>query len=164
MEKYRPTLTIANQYLAELGEATVAAVIGNVGSLLVLQVGIQYAEILGAQFGGDLLPRDLLALPPLPRLRPIADRRYAEPPVLMATIPPPRPADPNRAAVMRRTSRHRYAKPATSVEEELPAAFAQRQSPFRLYALSFLQRMEASIGVTDVRFSDASRSVGGFKT
>lgn len=63
MEKYRLTLTVANQYLAKLDEATMAAVFGNVGSLLAFQVGAQDADVLAQQLGGDLLPRDLLTLP-----------------------------------------------------------------------------------------------------
>lgn len=63
MEKYRLTLTIANQYLAQMDEATMPAVFGNVGSLLAFQVGTQDAEILARQMGGDLLLRDLLTLP-----------------------------------------------------------------------------------------------------
>ncbi len=55
MKKYRLTLTVANQYLAKLDEATLAAVFGNVGSLLAFQVGAQDAEVLAEQLGGDLL-------------------------------------------------------------------------------------------------------------
>ena len=51
--KYRLSLTLANQYLAQMDEATLAAVFGNVGSLLVFQVGASDAETLAEQLGGE---------------------------------------------------------------------------------------------------------------
>ena len=59
MEKHRLTLTVANQYLAQMDEATMAAVFGNIGSQLAFQVGAQDAEVLAQQLGGDLLPREV---------------------------------------------------------------------------------------------------------
>ncbi len=44
-------------------------------------------------------------------------------PFSLETIPPPPPADPARAVIIRRTSRHRYARPANRVEQQLSAAF-----------------------------------------
>src|SRR6202022_4147388 len=61
--KYRLSLTVANQYLAQMDESTLAAVFGNIGTLVSFQVGAQDAEILAQQFGGDLIPGDLLTLP-----------------------------------------------------------------------------------------------------
>ena len=55
--KYRLSLTLANQYLAQMEEATLEAVFGNVGSLLVFQVGARDAEALAEQLGGDATPR-----------------------------------------------------------------------------------------------------------
>ena len=46
-----------------MDEATAAAVFGNVGSLLVFQVGASDAEALADQLGGGVTPQDLLALP-----------------------------------------------------------------------------------------------------
>ena len=51
--KYRLSLTLANQYLAQMDEATLDAVFGNVGSLLVFQVGARDAEVITAQLGGE---------------------------------------------------------------------------------------------------------------
>lgn len=61
--KYRLGLTVANQYLAQLDEATLHAVFGNVGTLVSFQVGAKDAELLAEQFGGDLTSADLLRLP-----------------------------------------------------------------------------------------------------
>ncbi len=75
--KYRLSLTLANQYLAQMEEATLEAVFGNVGSLLVFQVGARDAEALAEQLGGDATPQDLMALPRYRALCPAAGRRDA---------------------------------------------------------------------------------------
>ena len=117
--KYRLSLTIANQYLAQMDEATAAAVFGNVGSLLVFQVGAQDAEVLAEQLGGDATPRDLMALPRFAAyLRLLIDGMPSRP-FSVETLPPPAVCDGGtRAATIRRTSRRRYGRPVTSVDAE----------------------------------------------
>jgi type IV secretory pathway TraG/TraD family ATPase VirD4 len=61
--KYHLNLTIANQYLAQVEEETMSVVWGNVGSMIAFQVGVEDAEPLAAQLGGNLTPKDLLGLP-----------------------------------------------------------------------------------------------------
>ncbi|MGE3809395.1 MAG: type IV secretory system conjugative DNA transfer family protein, partial [Gemmataceae bacterium] len=61
--KYGLSLTLANQFLEQLDEATLAAVFGNVGTLVCFQVGVSDAETLAQQLTGDLLPSDLIQLP-----------------------------------------------------------------------------------------------------
>ena len=97
---------------------------GNVGSLLAFQGGAQDAEVLAQQLGGGLLPRDLLTLPRYRAYARLLVDGMPSRPFSLETIPPPLPADPARAAIIRRTSRHRYARPAARVEQELSAAFA----------------------------------------
>jgi hypothetical protein len=124
--KYRLHLIIANQYLAQMEEQTAGAVFGNVGSLLCFQVGARDAEILAEQLGGDVTPQDLIALPRFTAyLRLLLDgmpsRAFS-----METLPPRRrrPADRNRPAIIRRTSRRRYARPAREVVVEIEHVFA----------------------------------------
>lgn len=61
--KYRLSLTLANQYLAQLEDAILDAVFGNVGSLLCFQIGARDAETLSEQFGEEVTPQDLMNLP-----------------------------------------------------------------------------------------------------
>lgn len=121
--KYRLSLTLANQYLAQLDEATLHAVFGNVGTMIAFQVGARDAEILAEQFGGDLTPQDLLRLPRFQAYVRLLIEGMPSLPFTMATLPPPtvkrHAADP---AVLRRTSRHRYARPVGQVESHLQAA------------------------------------------
>ena len=123
--KYRLCLTIANQYLAQMDEATAAAVFGNVGSLLVFQVGASDAEALADQLGGGVTPQDLLALPRFTAYARLLIDGMPSRPFSMETIGPPgMKGVVARSAVIRRTSRHRYARPASQVEGEIRAALA----------------------------------------
>ena len=123
--KYRLSLVLANQYLAQMDEATADALFGNVGSLLAFQVGARDAEVLAEQFGGDVTPQDLMALPRYRAyLRLLIDGMPSRP-FSIETIPPQAyDAKLARSGVIRRTSRHRYARPATLVEDEIRASYA----------------------------------------
>lgn len=123
--KYRLNLTVANQYLAQMDEATQAAVFGNIGSLVCFQLGAQDAEIMAEQLGGDLTPQDLLRLPAyLAYIRLLIDG-YPSKPFSLQTLPPrQRKNDPRRPDIIRRVSRNRYAQPAPAVEQEIRSVFA----------------------------------------
>jgi hypothetical protein len=123
--KYRLSLTLANQYLAQMEEATLEAVFGNVGSLLVFQVGARDAEALAEQLGGDATPQDLMALPRYRAYARLLVDGMPSRPFSMETIPPPAYDERRgRAAIVRRTSRHRYARPVSEVHAEIDKAFA----------------------------------------
>jgi len=123
--KYRLCLVLANQYLAQIDEATAAAVFGNVGSLLAFQVGAHDAEVLAEQLGGDITPQDLLSLPRYRAyLRLLIDGMPSRP-FSMATMPAPRvDRAVARADTIRRTSRQRYARSVAQVDLEIQEAFA----------------------------------------
>lgn len=62
--KYKLSLTMANQYIAQMPETVQGAVFGNVGSLVSFQVGHQDGVVLADMFGGEdvILPQDLTNL------------------------------------------------------------------------------------------------------
>lgn len=123
--KYRLALTVANQYLAQLDEPAFHALFGNVGTIVAFQVGARDAELLSMQFGGDLTPQDLLRLPRYQAYVRLLIAGMPSFPFSMQTLPPGSPrlscADP---PVVRRTSRHRYTRPAGQVERAIAAALA----------------------------------------
>ena len=124
--KYRLSLTLANQYLAQMEEATMEAVFGNVGSLLVFQVGARDAEALAEQLGGDATPQDLMALPRYRAYARLLVDGMPSRPFSVETLPPPAYDERRRrAAIVRRTSRHRYTRPAHQVETEIQQTFAE---------------------------------------
>lgn len=123
--KYRLSLTVANQYLAQLDEQTLHALFGNIGTLVSFQAGPKDAELLAEQFGGDVTPQDVLGLPKHRALVRLSVDGMPSQPFSLSTLPPPAtPPDPRRAEIIRRTSRQRYARPATDVEREIEAALA----------------------------------------
>ncbi len=106
--KYRLNLTIANQYLEQVPEATLAAVFGNVGSLLCFQVGARDAETLAEQLGADVEPQQLTNLPRHVAYARLLIDGLPSRPFSLRTLPPSPVRDGARSDVIRRTSRHRY--------------------------------------------------------
>lgn len=62
--KYKLSLTMANQYIAQMADTVQGAVFGNVGSIISFQVGQPDAVVLSQMFGGEeyILPNDLTNL------------------------------------------------------------------------------------------------------
>jgi energy-coupling factor transporter ATP-binding protein EcfA2 len=52
------SVTLANQYLAQLPDGTRAAILGNVGTLICFRVGPEDAALLSRQFGNDFMPSE----------------------------------------------------------------------------------------------------------
>ena len=123
--KYRLNLTIANQYLAQMDEATLEAVFGNVGSLQVFQLGASDAERVADQLGGDVTARDLMSLPKYTAYVRLLIDGMPSRPFSAETLAPSLPdARRSRAEIIRRTSRHRYTRPAAQVEAEIHKTFS----------------------------------------
>jgi hypothetical protein len=122
--KYRLNLTLANQYLAQVEEQTLAAVFGNVGTLIAFQVGAQDAEVLTEQLGGDLTPRDMLILPHYHAYIRLLVNGMPTAPFTLRTVPAAKNASgPDRSAIIRAQSRWRYARPVADVERDIRQAF-----------------------------------------
>jgi len=124
--KYRLSLTLANQYLDQMDVETLHAVFGNVGSLLAFQVGARDADVLTEQFGEQhLTPHDLMNLPRFTAVVRLLINGMPSRPFTMETLPPAVfRSDTHRPAIIRRVSRHRYARPAETVENELERTLA----------------------------------------
>src|SRR3989339_624019 len=61
--KYRLCLTVAHQYMEQLEEEVLSAVIGNVGSIISFRVGSTDAELLAKEFIPTFVEEDLINLP-----------------------------------------------------------------------------------------------------
>lgn len=124
--KYRLSLTIANQYLDQIDEPTRAAVFGNVGSVIAFQVGVDDAETLAAQLGGDLTPKDLLLLPRFHAYARLLIAGHPSRPFSLRTLAPAASSTRNqrRATTIRRYCRQRYGRPIQEVEHTIGQALA----------------------------------------
>jgi hypothetical protein len=124
--KYRLTLTLANQYLAQMDEATAAAVFGNAGSLVSFQVGADDAESLAMQLGAPATPQDLSALPKHEAYARLLIDGLPSRPFSLRTLPPAdNLVDDRRSDIIRRASRRRYGRPLATVAAEIEQGFAR---------------------------------------
>ncbi|HEX4129567.1 MAG TPA: type IV secretory system conjugative DNA transfer family protein [Pirellulales bacterium] len=121
--KYRLSLTLANQYLAQLDEATAAAVFGNAGSLVSFQVGADDAEALSAQLGDAVTPQDLQALPKYEAYARLLIDGLPSRAFSLCTLPPSQELAASRSDVIRRVSRRRYSRPVAKVAKAIEHAF-----------------------------------------
>jgi hypothetical protein len=123
--KYRLSLTMANQYVAQLliGDRNTKlrdAVFGNVGTLLSFQVGSDDAEEMSLQFEEAVLPKDVLSLPKYHAYMRLMIDGIPSKPFSVTTLPPPQfVQDTGRVDVIRRLSRERYSVKRTVVEEKI---------------------------------------------
>ncbi len=122
--KYKLSLTMANQYIAQMSDEVAAAVFGNVGSLVSFQVGIDDAKVLSEQFDEErVLPSDLAGLPKYKVYNRIMVDGMTTPVFSGDTLPPPdhvSDEDPEeRAQKIVNFSRQRYAKQRDQVEEKI---------------------------------------------
>jgi len=123
--KYRLNLTMANQYVNQLlidnSNTTLRdAVFGNVGSMVVFQVGSDDAEPLSEQFEEMVLPKDILSLPKYHAYMRLMVKGIPSKAFSVSTLPPPKfEQDEGRIDTIRRLSRERYAEPRKSVEDKI---------------------------------------------
>jgi hypothetical protein len=122
--KFGLALTIATQYLAQVPEEILAALFGNVGSLISFQVGVQDGEVIAAELGGDLTPRDLLALPRFQAYCRLLIDGHPSRPFSLRTLPPSARFDHVRPHIIRRYSRQRYGRPIAEVERQIKQVVA----------------------------------------
>jgi hypothetical protein len=113
--KYRLSLVVAHQYLAQLNEPIADAVFGNVGSLLTFQVGSDDAEVLSQQLSkhaDQLTPENLTGLPKYTAYTRLLINGMPSNPFSMKTASLPTP-EPVRRSIVRVHSRRRYAQSNT---------------------------------------------------
>jgi type IV secretory pathway TraG/TraD family ATPase VirD4 len=63
LRKYRLSLTVSHQYLAQLQPQIRSAIFGNVGTLIAFRVGAEDAELIAQEFYPDFSMADLMRLP-----------------------------------------------------------------------------------------------------
>ena len=123
--KYRLSLTMANQYIAQLliGDNNTAlkdAVFGNVGTLISFQVGSDDAEDISLQFEEAVTPKDILSLPKYHAYARLMIDGVNSKPFSVSTLPPPQfKQDSGRAEILRNLSRERYAQCRSEVEGKI---------------------------------------------
>jgi hypothetical protein len=112
--KFRLSLIVAHQYLAQVNDETADAVWGNVGSMVAFQVGSDDAEQIAQQLGkyrGQITPENLSGLPKYTAYARLLIDGMPSNPFSLQTLPPQaEPFDPERAEIIRRVMRRRFAQ------------------------------------------------------
>lgn len=110
--KYRLSLVVAHQYLAQLSQETSDAVFGNVGSIVAFQVGSDDAVRLADQLGkypGQITPENLTGLPRYNAYVRLLIDGMPSKPFSMETLPPSKALSSERSEIVRRVSQRRFA-------------------------------------------------------
>ena len=125
--KYRLCLTLANQYLGQLEEMTVAgksekvrdAIFGNVGTIICFRVGAEDAEFLEKEFTPEFLATDLVNLGKYNIYLRLMIDGLAGRPFSAETLPPfPNPGTSNREKIIK-VSRERYSTLRNIIEGKI---------------------------------------------
>lgn len=136
IRKYRISLAIAHQYMKQVPEGLMSAVLGNTGTTIAFRVGAEDAELLASHIGSwiadhDLLPRTLKELPNYECIARVL-QGGAPTAVRLKTEPPPVPVH-DRVEQLVRNSRTRFGRARSLVEQKLnqfPKPKARRMRPW----------------------------------
>lgn len=86
--KYRLSLTLANQYLDQIPDQLRKAIFGNVGSMVLLQLGAHDAKTIAPEVASRFTVHDLLALGKHEAITKLCIDGQTSPPFLVTTLPP----------------------------------------------------------------------------
>ena len=115
--KYRLSLILANQYIAQIEEDVRAAIFGNAGTMMSFIVGATDASYLAKEFKERFKEEDLLALGNYRAIIKLAIDNVTMPPFLCYSLQLPRSVTQGREKVLR-SSLERYTKSVGKKEKE----------------------------------------------
>jgi len=117
--KYRLSLVLSHQYIAQMEDMVRDAVFGNVGTIILFRIGAQDADFLEKEFAPRLNMQDLVNLAKYHIYVKLMIDGVAADPFSAFTLPPlPKPDISYRDTILR-VSRERYARPREAVEEAI---------------------------------------------
>jgi hypothetical protein len=126
--KYALNLTVANQYISQMGENVRDAVFGNVGTMISFRVSADDAPILGKQFEPQFEPNDLLQMHNRNFIINMVIKGEKAPAFSATTLTIPTPQT-NYMEHIVENSRLRYARGRAEVEAEIQSLVATNTPP-----------------------------------
>lgn len=120
--KYRLSLNLAHQYIAQLPEDIKGAVFGNVGSMAVFRVGPDDAAYLEKQFTPTFSASDLMRVENYNCYLKLLSQNKPQKPFSMATYPTPR-GDKSKLKDLQDLSYMKYGRPREEVESEIMSKY-----------------------------------------
>jgi len=117
--KYRLSLTLGHQYIAQMEEVVRDAVFGNVGTLIAFRVGAEDAEYLEKEFAPEIFATDFVNLTKYNVYLKLMIDGISSRPFSAQTLLPFDPlAESNKEKIIR-ASREKYGVPRASIEEKI---------------------------------------------
>lgn len=121
--KYRLSLTVAHQYLAQLPEDIKGAVFGNVGSMAVFRVSPEDSKFLEAQFEPTFTSNDIIKIENYHAYVKMLSKGSPVRPFDIAALPPEQ-GDRERIEQLKELSYLTYGRPKDEVNEEIMKKFS----------------------------------------
>jgi hypothetical protein len=120
--KYRLSLNIAHQFIAQLQESIRDSVFGNVGSMAVFRVGTEDAEFLQKQFDPIFTQSDIIKLENRNAYMKMLINGSPGKPFNMETLPP-NPGKPDIVGLIKELSHLKYGRDRAEIEAEIMAKY-----------------------------------------
>lgn len=123
--KYKLSLTMAHQFIAQLDPAIKDAVFGNVGSMASFRIGSEDAQFMEQQFAPIFEAKDLMNVPNYNAFVRMLANGVPAKPFSIATLPPIT-SDQNQVTRLIEESAARHGRPREEVEAEISARYAKK--------------------------------------
>ncbi len=120
--KYKLSLTLAHQYIAQLPEDIKGAVFGNVGSMVAFRIGAEDATFLEKQFAPAVTVADLIKVPNYHAYIKMLSGGEPKRPFSMGAYPTPK-GDARMIEPLKEMSYLKYGRPADEVNDEILRKF-----------------------------------------
>jgi len=117
--KYRLSLTLAHQYIAQMEETVRDAVFGNVGTLITFRVGAEDAEFLEKELAPEFFATDIVNLAKYNIYLKLMIDGVAGNPFSATTLPPFKPEKSSNREKIIKVSREKYSTLRQIVEEKI---------------------------------------------
>jgi hypothetical protein len=124
--KYKLSLNIAHQFIAQLDEKIRDAVFGNVGTKCVFRVGIEDAEFLEKQFQPDFNAKDIVGLDNYNAYLALLVNGKPVRPFNMVTLPPDERVSLAQVEDLKQSSFNTYGRDREEVEAEIAERYAKK--------------------------------------
>lgn len=122
--KYKLSLTMAHQFIAQLDDKIKDAVFGNVGSIVSFRVGSDDAQFLEQQFSPVFTAKDLMNVPNYNAFTRMLSNGVPTKPFSFATMPPIK-SERSRAERIIEASAMRHGRPRQEIEDEILARYVK---------------------------------------
>ena len=117
--KYRLNMTLAHQYIEQIPEEIQAAILGNVGSMVVFRIGARDAKILESEFEPSIEAIDLVNIPKWKFYIKLMIDGTVSSPFLASTLPPLDLPERTYVNEIIQYTREHYATPKFQVEKSI---------------------------------------------